>query len=444
MQRYSSENFGQRLGMLKGTHDVALARVYDKDTQNLLTIIPNIPGKSGSLSVFYHFNKRGEIKLREALNFFGRESAREAREEGKHPNIQLLQHYLKKKKDLKVKFVKTEEHNVLESIVEGNANSEQKLSALNLLGSGDIRTAEKTYGITGDKPMWEAQGYAMDTLNAGFGLMEMGIYPGDSGHIDKIPLWAQDVKAADLESLKKMADEGKFGKKINASQAQQILSYGVGSRFKSEKDLLESKVRLIPGAFARAWSYIGKGTVVMPGGIVNIGAHIGEDSHLDNVISGGQMVDGGARVGSGAQIGNRVKIGGGSGIEGVLEPKGIIPTIVEDDVRIGALCEVTGIVEEGALIASGVVMASGKRIYDERKKDFVEPIYVQTVDGVRAVPHIPKDRIAVGGTYTPENSKIGKDIVILLKKASKQLGFYGHPKKSTIISKIILIWDIIH
>ena len=67
------------------------------------------------------------------------------------------------------------------------------------------------------------------------------------------------------------------------------------------------------------------------------------------------------------EIGKNVKYGAGSGIEGILEPAGRLASIVEDNVKIGAMCEVTGIIGEGSVIASGVIMASGKKIFDERR-----------------------------------------------------------------------------
>ncbi len=57
-----------------------------------------------------------------------------------------------------------------------------------------------------------------------------------------------------------------------------------------------------------------------------------------------------------------MKFGAGSGIEGILEPAGRLASIVEDHVKIGAMCEVTGIIGEGSVIASGLIMASGRNI----------------------------------------------------------------------------------
>lgn len=392
----TKKEFKKRLENLQGIENIAIGRVYDRSSENLLAIIPNLPGKSGSLKVFYGslYGNDSSIDLTKSLNIFGNELVNEA--VGKnHPNIQLIKQALDDKRNLRLEVAVTNNTDLLNKIVNRTATLGEKFEGLQLLQAGQLRTAEKTYGIAGDKPLWEPQSYAIVTLNSGFGLFGMGTYPENPQFVDKIPLWSQDVNLED----------------------------GVHSSFKSEEELIKTGVRLIPGSFARIGAYIGKGTTIMPGGVVNIGAYVAGD---------GVMIDAGARVASGAQVGKGVKIGAGTGLEGVLEPAGMMPTIVEDNVRIGANCEITGIIGEGALIASGVVMASGKKIYDERTKDFLEPLYVETTDGLRSVPHIPANRIAVGGTYIPEGLRVGKDIIILLEKNAKDSSFMDVPKNPTL------------
>jgi len=137
---------------------------------------------------------------------------------------------------------------------------------------------------------------------------------------------------------------------------------------------------------------------------VNIGAHI---------AGKGCMIDGGARVASCAQIGENVKFGAGSGIEGILEPAGRLASIVEDHVKIGAMCEVAGIIGEGSVIASGVVMASGKKIYDEDTGDLVSPMECKVGDQTFLLPVIPPYRLAVGGSLPSDKGKHHTDAVIL-------------------------------
>jgi 2,3,4,5-tetrahydropyridine-2,6-dicarboxylate N-succinyltransferase len=137
---------------------------------------------------------------------------------------------------------------------------------------------------------------------------------------------------------------------------------------------------------------------------VNIGAYIAGQ---------GVMVDVSARVASCAQIGRNVKFGAGSGIEGVLEPAGRLPSIIEDHAKVGAMCEVSGILGEGSVLASGVVMASGKRVFDEGTGKVI-PNLELTVAGVTyQIPVIPPYRLAVGGSLLTEGGRTATDAVIL-------------------------------
>ena len=89
-------------------------------------------------------------------------------------------------------------------------------------------------------------------------------------------------------------------------------------------DFASSKVRVVPGAIARRGSFLAPGVTLMPS-YVNIGAY----------VDSGTMIDTWATVGSCAQIGKNVHLSGGVGIGGVLEPVGLRPVIIEDDVFVG-------------------------------------------------------------------------------------------------------------
>ncbi|GAC1652001.1 MAG: 2,3,4,5-tetrahydropyridine-2,6-dicarboxylate N-succinyltransferase [Vulcanimicrobiaceae bacterium] len=103
-------------------------------------------------------------------------------------------------------------------------------------------------------------------------------------------------------------------------------------------------VRCVPPGVARYGSFLGRGSILMPG-YVNIGAYVGENS----------MIDTWATVGSCAQIGNNVHLSGGAGIGGVLEPPQAQPVIVEDGAFIGSRC----IVVEGVFVAREAVLGAG-------------------------------------------------------------------------------------
>ncbi len=116
-------------------------------------------------------------------------------------------------------------------------------------------------------------------------------------------------------------------------------------------------VRCVPPGVARYGSFLGRGTILMPG-YVNIGAYVDE----------GSMIDTWATVGSCAQIGKNVHLSGGVGIGGVLEPPQAAPVIVEDGAFVGSRCIVVeGVrVEREAVLGAGVVLTASTPIVDVR------------------------------------------------------------------------------
>ncbi len=115
--------------------------------------------------------------------------------------------------------------------------------------------------------------------------------------------------------------------------------------------------RCVPPGVARYGSFLGRGTILMPG-YVNIGAYVGE----------GSMIDTWATVGSCAQVGKNVHLSGGVGLGGVLEPPQAQPVIVEDGAFIGSRCVVVEGVRVGrdAVLGAGVVLTGGTPIVDVR------------------------------------------------------------------------------
>ena len=108
---------------------------------------------------------------------------------------------------------------------------------------------------------------------------------------------------------------------------------------------------------------------------VNLGAYIDE----------GCMIDTWATVGSCAQIGKNVHLSGGVGIGGVLEPLQANPTIIEDNVFIGARSEIVEgvIVEENAVISMGVFIGQSTKIYHRATGEI---IYGRVPAGAVVVP----------------------------------------------------------
>src|SRR3989344_3661326 len=198
--------------------------------------------------------------------------------------VSLFEHTTKM---LKVKTFESELPDVLIKLEQGVFTEEVIREAQNLLEFGAVRTAEKITDPQTGKSTWQTQIYGLDCMNA---LFKRPNDPMGNGYYDKVPL----------------------------------LTHGW------TKEMFDARgIRFIPGSFARGGSYIGYGVTLMPGSIVNSGAHVGDGSIIGDEKPQGQdiMNDGGARIASGAQVGKGVKMGAGSGLEGVLQPKGYLPTI---------------------------------------------------------------------------------------------------------------------
>ena len=353
------KTFAENLKSIPTTKNTVLLRLYN-ERDDLVSIIPNIPGRQGSIQVFQHIaDKKGEINLeaaKEGLRLFGEHVEDAQKNPGKHQKLELLLG-LKKRESLRIEIVESSCSDLLTNLAGQKASAEECEVFIDLLNQGKVRAAEKVKGI------WEPQPYTIDgVLN----------YFGTHGNVRM---------------------EGKYWDKIPLKTANF-----------TEEDFEQGGVRYAPGCMVRAGAYIGPRTVVMNLAFVNIGAYIAGE---------GCMIDGGARVASCAQIGKNVKFGAGSGIEGILEPAGRLASIVEDHVKIGAMCEVTGIIGEGSVIASGVIMASGKKIYDEDTNDFVPPIECVVGDTKFLLPVIPPYRLAVGGSLPSKKGKHNTDAVIL-------------------------------
>ena len=120
--------------------------------------------------------------------------------------------------------------------------------------------------------------------------------------------------------------------------------------------------RMVPNSPVRKGSFVGKNAVLMPC-YVNIGAYIGA----------GTMMDTFSRAGSCCQIGENCHISAGSGIGGVLEPAQALPTIIEDNVFVGAMSEVVEgvIVGEGSVLSMGMYIGQSTKIVDRKTGEII-------------------------------------------------------------------------
>ena len=143
----------------------------------------------------------------------------------------------------------------------------------------------------------------------------------------------------------------------------------------TKEDFEEVGFRMVPNSPVRRGSFIGKNVVLMPC-FVNIGAYIDE----------GTMMDTFSRAGSCCQIGESCHISAGSGIGGVLEPAQALPTIIEDNVFVGAMSEVVEgvIVEEGSVLSMGCYIGQSTKIINRSNGEITKgriPPYSVVVPG---------------------------------------------------------------
>jgi len=125
----------------------------------------------------------------------------------------------------------------------------------------------------------------------------------------------------------------------------------------TKEDHVKAGFRMVPNSPVRKGSFIGKNVVLMPC-FVNIGAYIDE----------GTMMDTFSRAGSCCQIGKNCHISTGSGVGGVLEPAQALPTIIEDNVFLGAMSEIVEgvIVGEGSVISMGMFIGQSTKIVNRK------------------------------------------------------------------------------
>lgn len=192
--------------------------------------------------------------------------------------------------------------------------------------------------------------------------------------------------------------------KLNANQ----LMEGGFSKFYDKASLkfanmdsttfLNHAIRIVPPANVRYGAFVGKNTVLMPS-FVNIGAYIDEAC----------MIDTWATVGSCAQIGKNVHLSGGVGIGGVFEPLQANPTIIEDNVFIGARSEIVEgvIVEKNSVIGMGVFIGQSTKIYHRET-------------GKISYGCVPEGSVVVSGSLPAEDGSHSLYCAVIVKQVDAQ------------------------
>ena len=225
---------------------------------------------------------------------------------------------------------------------------------INLLDEGKIRVAEKT------NDEWVVNQWIKQAILLSFKTNKMELLKGPySTWRDKVP-----------------------GKTVNWSK----------------EDFEKAGFRHVPNGVVRKGSYIGKNVILMPS-FVNIGAYVGE----------GTMIDTWATVGSCAQIGKNVHLSGGAGLGGVLEPLQASPTIIEDNVFIGARSEVAEgvIVKTGAVLSMGVFISASTKVIERD----TEKIHMGVV---------PPYSVVVPGTLPGKNGGPSLACAVIVKQVDEK------------------------
>jgi len=167
-----------------------------------------------------------------------------------------------------------------------------------------------------------------------------------------------------------------------------------------KNDFETAGFRMVPNSPVRKGSYIAKNVVLMPC-FVNIGAY----------IDSGTMMDTGSRAGSCAQIGKNCHISAGTGIGGVLEPAQALPTIIEDNVFLGAMSEVVEgvIVEEGSVLSMGLYIGQSTKIVDRKT-------------GEITYGKVPPYSVVVPGSLPDKKNPLGPSLncAVIIKKVDER------------------------
>ena len=140
--------------------------------------------------------------------------------------------------------------------------------------------------------------------------------------------------------------------------------------------------RMLPNSPVRFGSFINKNAVLMPC-FINVGAYIDSNTMMDTF----------SRAGSCCQIGKNCHISAGTGVGGVLEPAQALPTIIEDNVFLGAMSEVV----EGVIVGEGSVLSMGMYIGQSTK-------IVNRKSGEITYGKIPPYSVVVPGSLPDKNN----------------------------------------
>ena len=170
-------------------------------------------------------------------------------------------------------------------------------------------------------------------------------------------------------------------------------------------DGVAENIRIVPGGTSvRDGTYLAPGVVIMPPAYVNVGSYVGE----------GTMIDSHALVGSCAQIGARVHLSAGAQIGGVLEPIGLRPVVIEDEVVVGGNAGVFEgtLVGKRAVIAPGVNLTGSTPVYDLVREELYRAVPGSPLTIPEGAVVVPGSRRASGDFAEAHGLQLNAPVIV--------------------------------
>ena len=265
------------------------------------------------------------------------------------------------------------------------------------MDSKQLKKIIESYWVKIDKINPQTKGEIVEAVNETINLLDKGKIRVAEKENDK---WIvnQWIKQAILLSFKINEMENLSGPYSSWFDKAHLLKGKTAGW--SKQDHIKAGFRMVPNSPVRKGSFVGKNAVLMPC-YVNIGAYIDE----------GTMIDTFARAGSCCQIGKNCHISAGSGVGGVLEPIQANPTIIEDNVFLGAMSEVV----EGVIVRQGSVLSMGMYIGQSTK-------IVNRTTGKITYGEIPPYSVVVPGNLPDKNNPTAPSLycAVIIKQVDEK------------------------
>ena len=362
---------------------------------SIISVIPNIEGKKGSLRIFAHLVDfdNGSIYFedaREGLRLYAEMVDNAKKYPGNYPNIDILLG-LKEEESLKIVvhyYLNEKLRDNVEYFTKINKKgklADERIAALATFGelmdaleAGSVRAAQIIDG------KWQANSWVKEGIMLGFALGNMKVLgSGDIHFFDK-----------DTFPLRKIsADLG---------------------------------IRLVPPATGlRRGAFAGRGSVFVSPAYVNVGAHIGCHTMVENL------------AGSCCQVGSKSHISAGAIVGGAITPVDATPVIIGDNVLLGE----GSVITQGSRVGDLATIAPGVHI--SKSTPVIDPIkgVAYTTNGVCELKeHKMGDAklFGIGKIIKEKDSSYGPEVpngALIVQGLS--MGNSGVPHISPIVAKYI-------